>query len=119
MNNDRNLPAKNDTPQTVPYVVYRDAVADNRWLVKKLVIALIIAVCLMFASNVAWLVVWNSYDYSSTETIVDSSENGVANFTGGNGGINYGPRSSTEDYQDEADGDAGNPLPEQNQSANP
>ena len=82
----------------VPYVVYRDAIADNRWVVKRLVIALIIAIFILFASNLAWLWVWNQYDFSGdyVETTVDSEGDGIANYTGGNGGVVFGEGNSEE-----------------------
>ena len=97
-----------ETPASVPYVVYRDAIDDNRCVVKKLVLALIIAIALMFISNMAWLWYWNQYEYSSETitTTVDSDGEGIANYTGGDGGVNtYGEgySSKTNDIQDEAD----------------
>ena len=91
-------------PVTVPYVVYCDTVANYHWVIKRLVIALVIVVALMFASNMAWLWVFQSYDYSTTETILESDGNSVANYTGGNGGVNYGGESnSAEDDQNETE----------------
>lgn len=108
----RNVSAKdNNVPVSVPYVVYRDAVSDNQWVVKRLVIAVIVAVCLMFASNIAWLIVWNSYDFETTETVVESNDTGVANYTGGNGDINYGTSDSPQDDQNEAQGNPGETSP--------
>lgn len=99
---------------SVPYVVYRDAIDDNRWVVKKLVVALIISVVLLFISNLAWLYCWNQYDYC-TETVTttaDSEGDGVAvNITGGNGGVTtYGQSDSnqTDGYANEADRLEGN-----------
>lgn len=90
-------------PQAVPYVVFCDTVANYQWVIKKLVIALVIVVFMMFASNLAWLFVWQSYDYSSTETTLESDGNGIANFTGGDGGVIYGGTSdSQENNQDTA-----------------
>lgn len=102
-----------ETPASVPYVVYRDAIDDNRWVVKKLVVALIVAIALLFVSNMAWLIAWNLYDYSSETitTTVDSDGEGIANYTGGDGGVNtYGESFSnqTDSDQDETvrlDGD--------------
>lgn len=53
---------------SVPYIVYEGAQAKNERTVKRLVIALIIAVALIFASNMAWLHFMSQYDYSGTET---------------------------------------------------
>lgn len=90
------------TPENVPYVVYRDQNSENRWVVERLVKALIWAVILVFLSNIAWLVAWNLYDYSSVETTIDSEGDGIANYTGGDGGVTtYGENYSPKDNQDE------------------
>ena len=87
-------------PVTVDYVVFNDMQAHNRWLVKKLITALIVVIIFLFASNMAWLYFWNQYDYSSetVTTTADSEGNGMAvNITGENGGdINYGESISDQ-----------------------
>lgn len=93
-------------PDNVPYVVYSDTVANYHWIIRKLVIALVVSAILGLAatvgSNMAWLFVWQQYDYSSEETVVESDGNSVANYTGGDGGVNYGGTSySQEDDEDE------------------
>lgn len=89
---------------TVPYVVFRDDQTHHRWVVKRLVWALIAAMFLLFASNIAWLIAWNQYDYSGdiTTASVDSEGYGIANFTGGNGGVMLG---ESDRYQTEVEGD--------------
>lgn len=87
-------------PIYVPYIVHRDAVSHDRWIIRRLITALIICVVLMFASNAAWLYVWNQYDYSSEETIVDSDGNGIANYTGGDGGVIYGESDRPQEVPD-------------------
>ena len=83
-------------PDNVPYVVYSDTVANYHWVIKKLVIAIIVSAVLGLVatagSNLAWLWVFQSYDYSTEETVttVDSEGDGIANYTGGNGGVNIG-----------------------------
>ena len=109
---------KKETPISVPYVVYRDAIDDNRWVVKKLIIALIVAIALMFVSNMAWLWYWNQFDYvtETTTTTVDSDGEGIANYTGGDGGVNtYGEsyRGQTDGEPNEADGSQENPNPQE------
>lgn len=89
---------------TVPYFIHEGMMVRNERTVKRLIIALIIAVVLMFASNVAWLYCWMQYDYSTdgvqTVTTVDSEGDGIANYTGGDGGVIYGESDSPQDvYQ--------------------
>lgn len=60
----------------VPYIVYESAQAKNERVVKRLVVALIIAIGLIFASNMAWLYVWSSYEYTGTETTTTYTQDG-------------------------------------------
>ena len=66
--------------------------------VKRQWIALIIALCMLFASNAAWLYAWMQYDYTSEETIVDvnSDDGGNANYIGNDGDIVNGESDRTE-----------------------
>ena len=88
-------------PITVPYVVYSDRMWHDRWVIKWVVRALIITIILLFASNAIWLYVWNQYDYSSTETevvtTVDSEGDGIANYTGHDGGVSIGKGDGSQD----------------------
>lgn len=43
---------------------------------KRLVIALVLTILLIFASNLAWLYVWNQYDYESTATTTTYEQDG-------------------------------------------
>lgn len=91
--------------QKIPYIVYEasEARADRRN--KRLIIALIISIVLMFASNIAWLYVWCQYDYSSQETsYVDvDGKDGNANYIGNNGDINNGENTSKESTTENTD----------------
>ena len=80
---------KQNRPEPVPYIVHESAMARNERTIKRLVIALIIAVFLIFASNAAWLYVWQLYDYSSEQTTVEA-EDGIANYIGNDGRIIFG-----------------------------
>lgn len=86
-------------PDNVPYVVYSDTVANYHWVIRKLVIALVVSAVLgllaTVVSNLAWIHVWEQYDYSSEETVVESDGNSIANYTGGDGGVNYGGESDS------------------------
>lgn len=54
--------------EQVPYIVYEGAEARAERHIKRLIVALILTVVLLFASNAFWLYEWTQYDYSSTET---------------------------------------------------
>lgn len=85
---DCNSCEKRKTVEPVPYIVHESAMARNERTIKRLVIALIIAVALIFASNAAWLYAWMQYDYTSEESVIDvNAEDGVANYIGNDGDI--------------------------------
>lgn len=56
--------------QTVPYAAYEGLQVRHERTVKRLIVAIIITAILMFASNLAWLYAWQSYDYVSEESVV-------------------------------------------------
>ena len=71
---------------TVPYYVFESTMARMERNFKRILIALIVCIILLFASNAAWLYAWMQYDYSGEEITVDSND-GIANYIGGSGGI--------------------------------
>ena len=87
-------------PESVPYIVHESSMARMERQVKRGWIALIVAVCLLFASNVAWLYAWMQYDYVSEEIIIeqDAQDGGNANYIGNDGDIVNGlPESDTQE----------------------
>ena len=79
----------NDAP--IPRYAYEAAQAVSDRYNKRLIVALIIAIVLFFASNAAWLWAWTSYDYSGEESTVDvTALDGPANYIGGAGTIRNG-----------------------------
>ena len=89
---------------TVPYMVHEEMVARQERQIKRMWIALIVAVALMFLTNMMWVGVFNSYDYSSEEIIVeqDAQDGGNNNYIGNDGDINNGV-SEDNNSQEEAD----------------
>lgn len=84
----------------VPYVVHESTVARQERQIKRMWIALIVAVALIFASNAIWLYAWMQYDYDSYEITADGDSN--ANYIGQdgniyNGGVNQGEKESAEE----------------------
>lgn len=82
-------------PESVPYIVHESSMARMERQIKRLWIALIVAVCLLFASNAAWLLAWMQYDYESYEITADGDSN--ANYIGQNGNIYNGSISESEE----------------------
>ena len=76
----------------VPYIVYESEAARHERTVKRLLTALLITILLMVGTNLAWLYVWNQYDFSSETYTVESDESGNSNVlqAGLNGEINNG-----------------------------
>lgn len=68
----------------------------------KLIAIVIVCICLLFASNAAWLYTWCQYDYSSEEIVVeqDAQDGGNANYIGNDGDIVNGlPESYSSEAQ--------------------
>ena len=75
-------------PKDVPYIVFEGEQARNERHIKKLIIALIIAIVVIFASNALWLYFWNQYEYESYSITSDGDSN--ANYIGNDGDIYNG-----------------------------
>ena len=85
----------------VPYIVFEGEMARHERTVKRLVVALIISISLIFISNVAWLWFFNQFDITSEDIIVDGTQQGNANFIGEDGVINNGRGEIQEDGAEE------------------
>lgn len=87
--------------EPIPYFVHERTIARFERTIKRLIIVLAIAVTLIFASNMAWLWVFNSYDVVSEEVSLDGKDSGNANYIGASGIINNGEGGSKEDSSTE------------------
>jgi len=76
----------------VPYIVYESEAARHERTVKRLLTALLVTILLMVGTNMAWLYVWNQYDFSSESYVMESSDDSNNNYleAGANGVINNG-----------------------------
>lgn len=80
----------------IPYIVYESECARHDRSIKRLVIVIILCVCLLFASNLAWLYAWNQYDYVDESVEISTDGGGHANYIGEDGNINnYGEGAGT------------------------
>lgn len=82
----------------VPYIVYEGEMARQERHVKRLVIMLAVMLMLFFASNMAWLYVWNQYEYVEEKIEATQDGSGV-NIVGGED-VSYG--SDGSDTQEKA-----------------
>ena len=87
----RSLPIDIESKIEVPYVAYEGTIARFERSIKRLIISLVIAIALIFASNVAWLVFFDQF--TAIEDVDDVSlenDEGNANYIGNNGVIENG-----------------------------
>jgi hypothetical protein len=82
--------------KSVSYIVLESEMARNERHVKRLIIALVISIILIFASNALWLYAWLQYDYSS-------SESNTTTYTQDSNGINIIGDSNDVTKQDNKD----------------
>ena len=87
-------------PETIPYLAYEGAQARNERTVKRFVIALILAISMIFASNGVWLWCWCQYDYVGEEQIVEAKQDGEGVNIVGGGDIDYGTDSEDNNKQE-------------------
>lgn len=79
----------------VPLYIYEGTTARFERVNKRLIIALIITIILLFLSNIAWLWYINQYDFISEEITYSQDGQGFNNInTGLQGGVRYEPTSS-------------------------
>lgn len=74
----------------VPYIAFEAEMARHERIVKRLIIAIIISIALLFISNAAWLWFFNQFDISDTTVTLDSQDEGTNSYIGNDGDINYG-----------------------------
>ena len=88
-------------PESVPYIVHESSMARMERQVKRGWIALIVAVCLLFASNAAWLYAWCQYDYSCEVTFYQQDGEGTNIIGDSNEVDNYGAESDNSEAQED------------------
>lgn len=81
---------------TVPYIMHEATQARAERTIKRLIIALITSIILLFATNVLWI--WNNsqYDFVDSEVNVDTEGEGNANYIGQDGDIYNGTNNSQD-----------------------
>lgn len=63
-------------PGPISKYYYEGIVAKDERTVKRLVVALVVAIFALFLSNMAWLYAWTQYDYSGDETVYTYQQDG-------------------------------------------
>lgn len=86
----------------VPYIVHEGIVVRLERQLKRMWIAIIIAVVALLGCNVAWLLYLNQYDFQSYDYDVSTVGGGNANFIGQDGDIYNGTgESETQGSEEE------------------
>ena len=72
--------------------------ASHERTIKRFIVALVVAVLLLAGTNLAWLWVWNQYDFSSESYVIENHDDGNANYldSGLEGVINNGLKDKGE-----------------------
>ena len=81
----------------VPYIAFEAEMARHERIIRRLLIALIVAVALLFISNVAWLVFFNQFDFSTQSVMFDTDDGGDNSYIGNDGVISNGTDGSQAD----------------------
>ena len=81
----------------VPYIVYEGEAARHERNIRRLVVALIATIAMLFVSNVAWLWFFNQFDIVGDAVTLESHEEGNANYMGdGASGVIDNGRSGSQ-----------------------
>lgn len=100
-----------DNNNPVSFIAFEATCTRFDRIIKRLTVALVICILLVFASNAAWLYAWLQYDYSgveetsttTTETITVDGKEGVANYASHGGSVVNGPDYSSYNHKDHED----------------
>ena len=82
---------------TIPYIVHEGTMVRMERQIKRITVALIVTVILMFVSNALWLYAWVQYDYTGETTTTRITQDGQGINTIGDGNVT---EISTEDGQE-------------------
>lgn len=88
---------KKKDPLMVPYVVHEAEMARSERHIKRLWVALIVAVCLIFASNIGWLI----YEAQFETVTYEQDGEGINNVNyGEQGDLNNGTESQDQTQEE-------------------
>lgn len=84
----------------IPYIVYESEASRHERTVKRLIIALIVAIALIAISNLAWLCFFNQFEFQTETVMFDTDDGGDNSYIGNDGVINNGEDGSTTHNDD-------------------
>ena len=76
--------------EPVPYIVHESAMARMERTIKRLWIVLILVICLLVATNGAWLWYESQWEVVETTEITQENDGGYNNYIGNDGDIYNG-----------------------------
>lgn len=68
--------------EKIPYIAFEAEMARHERTIKRLLIALVVSVALIFVSNIAWLWFFNQFDIEGETVQLESREDGNASYMG-------------------------------------
>lgn len=84
-------------PESVPYIVHESSMARMERQVKRLLVAAIVAVCLLFASNAGWLI----YESRFETFYYEQDGEGINNVNlGEQGDLNNGTEGKVQEEEE-------------------
>ena len=94
-----------DNNNPVSFIAFEATCTRFDRVIKRLTIALVVCVLLVFASNAVWLYAWMQYDYTSettsTETVYTQDGQGT-NIIGDSNGVQHVSEQEDKDHYKEA-----------------
>lgn len=66
----------------IPYIAFEAEMARHERTIKRLLIALVVAIGLIFISNISWLWFFNQFDIESEAVQLESRDDGNASYMG-------------------------------------
>lgn len=88
-----------DEKAAVPFYVFESFRIHNKNIITTLIVALIVTIVLLFATNIAWLTYESQFDYADEEVTLGAQDNGNANYIGQDGDISNGIHQSQNENE--------------------
>lgn len=79
--------------KNIPYIAFESEMARHERSIKRLIVALILTIAMLFASNIAWIWFFSQFDYE-TDTITQGTQDGDNSYIGNDGAIINGAADS-------------------------
>lgn len=84
----------------IPFIAFESEMARHERIIKRLLVALIASIALLFVSNVAWLWFFNQFEFHTETVMFDTEDGGDNSYIGNDGVINNGEDGSSTDNYD-------------------